>query len=173
MDSSLNPILPNDKSLSGAKGFCRSIGSFAMREDCAQSILNYFLVNYFARRLRTMGTPIDDIILEGDSKMVYLSTRITQKERKMLDEIQGWLQTERSCSTVSFQETVMRTIRFAYDSLQAQIAHIDNEQNDKVIQMPERHPNPPVTPQNAHKDENWIQQMREISNKETNWGYGR
>lgn len=65
---------------------------------------------------------------ENDShKTCYLSTRITQVEDKMLNEIGGWLQTGNKTATIRKQEIVRRTIRMAYEYLQIQLAHIDTQ----------------------------------------------
>jgi hypothetical protein len=80
-----------------------------------------------------LNEKLEDIILEGEGKQVFLSTRITQKESQMLNEIRGWLQTERNLSTVSKQETVMHTIRVAYEYMSTQIAHKDNEQEKRTF----------------------------------------
>ena len=68
---------------------------------------------------------------ENDSfETVYLSTRITQIENKMLQEIGGWLQTGNQTATIRKQEIVRHTIRMAYEFLHMQIADIDKQNAD-------------------------------------------
>jgi hypothetical protein len=110
--------------------------TFVEQTGSAHSVLNYFLGK---KGVCTMSEHYDDIILEGDNKQVWLSSRITQKEHKMLDEIRGWLQTQRNLSTVRKQEVVMYVIQTAYENLMSTIREID--QTHKM-----------QTPQNVHKD---------------------
>jgi hypothetical protein len=79
---------------------------------------------------------------ENDSfEVVHLSTRITQIENKMLQEIGGWLQTGNKTATIRKQEVVRHTIRMAYEYLCTQLDGIDSHSADIS-------PTPKTTPHN-------------------------
>lgn len=99
-----------------------------------------------------------------DFKTVFLSTRITQVENQMLNEIGGWLQTANVTATIRKQEIVRRTIRMAYDYLQLQIADMD-KQNADISPEPENHTHTIPTKRTQVLD---LKIYHEIANKTTN-----
>jgi hypothetical protein len=115
-----------------------------------------------------MENPFDEI---SDFDTVYLSTRITQTEHKMLNEIQGWLQTANQTATVRKQEAVRRTIRMAYEFLQTQLAHMDEIAATESAQIVDNSPTPEIvvdispTKPTQDKFDNMIDTYREIANK--------
>jgi hypothetical protein len=113
-----------------------------------------------------MQEQLEHILLESQNKPIYLSTRITQKESKMLDEIRGWLQTERSLSTVSKQETVMHTIRVAYEYMQTQIAHMDGKLQHIVHTIPEEMESISNTEPTQNESKNFIEAHRVRANSQ-------
>jgi hypothetical protein len=70
--------------------------------------------------------------LESAFAEVFLTTRITQVESKMLDDLRGFFQTENQTATIRKQEAVRRTIRMAFEYMQILIAQMDN----KLITFP-------------------------------------
>ena len=84
-----------------------------------------------------MENPFDEL---SSFDTVFLSTRITQVEHDMLNEIWGWLQTENQTATIRKQEVVRRTIRMAYDYLQTQIAHMDEPAEEPKIHLVDNSP---------------------------------
>jgi hypothetical protein len=115
-----------------------------------------------------MRQQFEDIILEGESKQVFLSTRITQKENKMLDDIRIWLQTQRNLSTVSKQETIMYTIRLGYEFMQLKIAEMDGKlENFSPSKIPQEVDDFSVKVMIQKRREINVDQYKEISNKET------
>ena len=115
-----------------------------------------------------MENPFDEI---SDFDTVYLSTRITQTEHKMLNEIQGWLQTANQTATIRKQETVRRTIRMAYEFLQTQIAHMDEVAATESTQIVDDSPTSEIvvdispTKPTQDKFDNMMDTYREIANK--------
>ena len=89
--------------------------------------------------------------MESAFAEVFLTTRITQVENKMLDEIRTWLQTENQTATIRKQETVRRTIRMAYEYMQILIAQNDN----KIVTFPTQPKQTPTeTPQIVETNKN-------------------
>jgi hypothetical protein len=109
-----------------------------------------------------MEHPFDE---SSDFDMIYLSTRITRIEHKMLNEIQGWLQTTNNTATIRKQETVRRTIRMAHAYLLSQIESMDEVsseiQHEPVTQIVSIMP-APVTKNQQSFD---IKAYYEMSNK--------
>lgn len=84
-----------------------------------------------------MELPFDET---SDFDVVFLSTRITQIEHKMLTEIHGWLQTENQTATIRKQEVIRRTIRMAYAHLQTQLVHMDEQAEEPTTQFVDNSP---------------------------------
>lgn len=117
-----------------------------------------------------MENPFDET---SDFDTIYLSTRITQVEHKMLNEIQGWLQTANQTATIRKQEVVRRTIRMAYECLQTQLAHMDEVAATESAQIVSDSPTPEIvvdispTKPTQDKFDNMMDTYREIANKTT------
>lgn len=102
---------------------------------------------------------------------VFLSTRITQIEHDMLNEIWGWLQTTNQTATIRKQEVIRRTIRMAHEYLQTQIAHMDKLAEEPPTQVVNNSPiteniriiSPTKTTQNAGLMD--LETIKEIANK--------
>jgi hypothetical protein len=96
--------------------------------------------------------------LESAFAEVFLTTRITQVESKMLDDLRGFFQTENQTATIRKQEAVRRTIRMAFEYMQILIAQMDN----KLITFPpqpQKTTTEPTQKDNKEKRQDYTSQL--------------